>query len=266
MIKKIKKQAMRLNRLIRTKKFKWFKGLILALAFTVTACVSFLAGFFLNRDDNLLYKNTISSSVSAQSPADDKTTSQSPCVTTVPETVTTTEATTTTKISVNGVLLGSKLLENLNIEDVEYKYTNSAFFKSKNSAGGVRMPLTKKSFTVTYDGIVTAGLDSSLITVSSDNDARKITVILPEAAITGHTIDDSSIKITDVKDNLVDFENDDDYSSVIEEQTPQMEQKAVDNGLLEKVYASCEESINEYIMQDPLIAEYYSVNFIISKN
>lgn len=264
MINKIKRQASRLNRLIRTKKFKWFRGLTLTLAFTATASVSFLAGFFLNRDDNMIYKSNISNSVNAQSPSDFTDTSE-PCVTTAPPAETTTEA-TTTRISVNGVLINSKLIENLDLEDEEYTYTNSADFKKRSNVKGMGVPLTKKSFTVTYNGTVTAGIDVSMISVSADNDARKISVILPEAEITGHTIDEDSVKLTDVNDNWINPINDDDYAYIIDGQKYQMEQNAINGGLLDDVYESTESAIKDYLMNDNTISEYYSINFVISKN
>ena len=48
-----------LDAYIETKQFRWFRRLIIALGFTVTGCVCFLAGFFLNRSDNMIYQSNI---------------------------------------------------------------------------------------------------------------------------------------------------------------------------------------------------------------
>ena len=267
MIKKIKEFSSRLNTYIKTKQFKWFKSLIVMLAFIATNCICFLAGFFLNRDDNMIYKNSISQPVNAVADAGSQSAANTtaPCVTTVPETSVVTTV-TTTKINVNGVLLDTKLSENLVITDTEYPYTNTCDFKNRDSIKGLDIPLTKKSFKISYDGLITAGIDASQISVSVDNDARTISVILPEASIKSHETFSDSIQISEKRDNWFNPITPEDYTQIYESQNELMEEKAIVYGLFDDVYSDVETEIETYLMNDEIISEYYSINFIISKS
>ncbi len=267
MIKKIKEFSSRLNTYIKTKQFRFFKTLIIILAFITTNCICFLAGFFLNRDDNMIYKNSISRPINAVADAGSLSTANTtaPSVTTAPET---TEATTaaTTKINVNGVLLDTKLSENLIIADTEYPYTNTCDFKNRDSINGLDIPLTKKSFRISYDGLITAGIDTTQISISVDNDARTISVILPEASIKSHETFLDSIQISEKKDNWFNPITPEDYTQICESQNELMEEKAILYGIFDDVYSDVETEIETFLMSDEIISEYYSINFIISKS
>ncbi len=262
----MKKQAgtfsQKLDEYIKTKQFRWLRFLIVLLAFITTGCICFLAGFFLNRDDNMIYKSNINAITEQTKVAEITTT---PAVTTVPEETTTPPVTTTARPSVNGVLLNSKLSENIHVKDTVFTYTNSCSFENRNSIGDVNIPLTKKSFILTYDGTITAGLDASLITLSADNDARVITVIIPEAKILSHKIDEDSFVITSKNDNIFNPIDPDDYAQICMSENERMEQKAIDNGILESVYTDIKDSVSDYLNSNEVISENYSINFIISR-
>ena len=253
----------KLDEYIHTKQFRWLRFLILLLGFIVTGCICFLAGFFLNRDDNMIYKSNINAITN-------QIQNTEPPVTTAPETTTittTTELTTVTtaKPTVNGVLLNSRLKENLPDATAEYAYSNACNFENRNSIGDVNIPLTKKSFTISYDGVITATLDSSLITLSVDNDAKTVTVIIPEAYIISHEIDESSFVISGKNDNIFNPISNSDYTDICLSNNSKMEEKAISNGLYDKVYENAESEISDFLYEDELIAESYSINFIISR-
>lgn len=262
MKERFKKISEKMDAYIKTKQFKWFRTLILVLGFIVTNCIAFLSGFFLNRNDNLIYKSNINAIVDGHGYGQ---TTQETCVTTVPQTVPVVTTPATTRIEVKSFFLESKI-KGISVPDTQYTYSNTCNFENRSTVNEIRIPLTKKSFKISYDGVITAGIDSSLISVSSDNDSKIISVILPEAAIISHDIDTDSFIISDKNDNMFNPINDDDYMSICTSQNDAMEQKALDDGLFDDVYSSAENTISTILNEDKTVADYYSIRFIISKS
>lgn len=272
MKEKFKKISENLDSYIKTKQFRWFKGLIITLGFTVTGCVCFPAGFFMNRDDNMLYKNRIDA-VTGQNnkEADTAATtsvSEDPAVTTVPdvtEPIATTTTVTTTeppKITIDKDLLNSYIYDDISVPDSEYSYTNTAFFENKPSVRDVKLPVGKKSFRIKYSGIITAGIDTSQIQVSADDENYIITITLPEAQLLSHEIDEDSFSLSNVKDSIFNPITEDDYFNTCLSQNEIMEQKAISSGIFEDVYSTAEDIISEYLSLDGIISSMYSLEFV----
>ncbi len=268
MKKTFKKISDSMNSYIHTKRFKWLRNLTIALSYTVVGCVCFLAGFFLNRDDNLIYKNNISAMVNnglietTIPTGSEPDTTDVPSVTTVPAQTTTEQ--TTTKISVNSVLISSKLLDDVFFDNVKYTYSNVCDVEKKYD----QFFMGKKSFKVSYDGIITAGIIPEEIQLSVDNDSRIITVILPEAGIISHEIDEDSCVVTNKNDSFFggfDDTGDVDYSDAVEEQKILMEEKAVSRGLYDDVYDHTKQIISDYLTRDPVVEKYYTINYVIAQ-
>lgn len=267
---KFRKISDNLDSYIKTKQFRWIKGLILALCFTVTGCVCFLAGFFMNRDDNMIYNNRINA-VSGQNGSNQQVSSETSgpeitAATEAPE-VTEPEQTTVTtteppKITVDKELLDSYIHDDISVPDSEYSYTNTAFFENKSSLKEIGLPMTKKSFRIKYSGTITAGIDISKITVSADDDSYVITITLPDAELLSHEIDEDSFTLSNVKDNIFNPITDDDYINTCLSQNEYMEEKAIKSGIFEDVYSSTEDIISEYLNLDGIISSMYTIEFI----
>ena len=77
----------------------------------------------------------------------------------------------------------------------EYLYTNAGKYENHNevsiSSITVGVPLTRKSFTVVYDGRIKAGIDLSKAQISVNDTLRSVTVTLPVSEITSHEIFES---------------------------------------------------------------------------
>jgi len=265
MKERFKKISQKLDTYIKTKQFRWLKGLVLVLGFVLTNCVSFLGGYFLNRDDNMIYKKNINALVESQT-AQKQT--EPAAVTTVPETSAPPPVTTTvtTIPPVNGSVLASKI-QYLYFPDTEYPYSNVCEFENRNTVYDIQVPLTKKSFKISYDGMITAAVDTSSISVSADDSAKIITVIIPQAEIISHEIDPESFSISDKKDNLFNPILSEDYMTICQSQNQSMEDRAVKNGLYERVYENTEKIISDFISQDPAAsANNYTVKYIIEKS
>ena len=96
---------------------------------------------------------------------------------------------------IDTVVLQNQLSEIRELATVTYAYTNMAQFESSNDFYGVKIPFTTKSFILTYDGTVKAGvdLDGAEVSVSGTT----VTITLPEAEILSHEIDEDSMEVFD---------------------------------------------------------------------
>ena len=259
-----------LDAYIETKQFRWFRRLIIALGFTVTGCVCFLAGFFLNRSDNMIYKSNINAMTRvieadpalAASGAEQLAENEMPEA--VEETTVTTVITTTQapKETLSRELLDSYIYEDLKFQPYAYRYSNTAAFHNRTTIEDFGVPLTKKSFTISYEGVITAGFDAEDIIVENDDDNYIIRITFPEAYIISHEIDEDSFELENVQDNFFNPITDYDLTSTCEGQNYRMEQQAIAGGLYGSLYRMAENSITEYLNRDSIIGAKYRIEFI----
>lgn len=264
MKEKFRKISDAMDSYIKTNKFRMFRTLILVLGFTVTGCVCFLAGFFLNRDDNMIYKSNINAIERASS----ETVTDAPEVTEAPEETeeavqTTVTVTEPPKVTLSRELLDSYIYEDLEFAPFEYRYTNYADFKNRTTVSDFSLPLTKKSFTISYDGIISAGFSPDKIRIETDDDLYTIRITLPSAHILSHEILPDTFRLENVQDNFFNPITSDDYMNICESQKFRMEQKAEADGIYKKMYSAAENEITEYLKRDSIIGTRYKIEFIL---
>lgn len=270
MKEKFRKISEAMDKYIETKSFKWFRTLILILGFTATGSICFLAGFFLNRQDNMIYQSNIR--VMEREAAEEASLVNSTAVTEVPEQteepVSSTVITTTEppKVTLSRELLDSYIYEDLEFTPYEYRYSNTAAFSSRSTLYDYGIPLTKKSFTITYDGIITVGFSPADILIDTDDELYTITVSLPEGYIISHEIDTDSFELENVSDSMFNPISLSDYVSTCEAQNEKMERRAEASGLYSKMYSEAEDEIREYLMRDGIIGAKYTIIFTHPEN
>ena len=118
----------------------------------------------------------------------------------------------------------------------EYLYTNAGKYENHNevsiSSITVGVPLTKKSFTVVYDGRIKAGIDLSKAQISVNDTLRSVTVTLPASEITSHEIFEDTVLSVDERDALFNRNTIDDYNDFLIRQKAAMEEKVRATGFL----------------------------------
>ena len=87
----------------------------------------------------------------------------------------------------------------------------------------MKIPFTTKSFILTYDGTVKAGvdLDGAEVSVSGTT----VTITLPEAEILSHEIDEDSMEVFDEKTSIFNPFTVEDFTSFQSDQKAAMEEK-----------------------------------------
>ena len=150
-------------------------------------------------------------------------------------------------------LLGQQLQAAQELVSVEYHYTNMGKFENQVDFYGWKVPFTTKSFIVSYDGVIKAGVDLSTARVQVDEATQTITITLPEGQILSHEIPEESIEVFDETHNLFNPITIEDYSGFQADQQGVMEEKALQAGLLTQAQDQAEAAVTGLLT--PLLDE-----------
>ena len=146
---------------------------------------------------------------------------------------------------IDAVVLQNQLTEIRELATVTYAYTNMAQFENSNDFYGVKIPFTTKSFILTYDGTIKAGVDLEAAEVSISGDT--VTVTLPEAEILSHEIDEDSVEGFDEKTSIFNPFTVEDFTAFQADQKAAMEERALSSGLLEEARAKAVSGVEQLL-------------------
>ncbi len=148
---------------------------------------------------------------------------------------------------VTGDLLGAQLRDLQELATVAYFYTNMGRFENQVDFYGWKVPFTTKSFIVSYDGVIKAGVDLGNVSVDVDEATKSVTVTLPESRILSHEIPEDSLEIFDESDNLFNHITIEDYAGFTKDQKEKMEQRAIDSGLLTSANEKAHDAVTSFL-------------------
>ena len=146
---------------------------------------------------------------------------------------------------------------------IEYLYTNAAKFEDSKQIKNWNVPLTKKSFIIKYDGVIKAGVDVNEITLEIDEVNKVLTISVPKAKVLSHETDTESVELLDEKNGLFNTVTVDDKIQLDKEVEKEMEERAIENGILEKAQVNAENIIFNLISATPGIEEYEIVFVVL---
>ena len=146
---------------------------------------------------------------------------------------------------IDAVVLQNQLTEIRELATVTYAYTNMAQFESSSDFYGVKVPFTTKSFILTYDGTIKAGVD--LDGAAVDISGTTVTVTLPEARILSQEIDEDSVEVFDEKTSIFNPFTVEDFTSFQADQKAAMEERALSRGLLEEARSKAVSSVKQLL-------------------
>ena len=140
---------------------------------------------------------------------------------------------------------------------LEYNYTKVGKFENSLTLNGWNIPLTKKSFLLTYAGKLTAGVSMEDAQVNVNNST--ITVTLPEVEILSNVIDENSIEVYDETKNIFNPISIEDYTAFATQQKAAVEEEAIENGLLSEAATKTQSAIQKFLNMIPDIQENYEI-------
>ena len=155
---------------------------------------------------------------------------------------------------ITGDLLASRLRSVQELVTVSYYYTNMGRFENQLDFYGWAVPLTRKSFIVSYDGTIKAGIN--LADIDLQVSGTTVTVTLPPAEILAHEIPEDSIEVFDETHNIFNPIQISDYTGFTRDQKEEVETKAVENGLLEEAARRAQAVVKSLLSQIPGMDEY----------
>ena len=147
-------------------------------------------------------------------------------------------------VTVNTQIIEDGLKDMGRLTTQEYYFTQVEEYSSSKK---VLIFESKASFTYSYDGVVSAGIDCNDIAIEKNDELGKITIKIPKASIFGADIDHDSFKIYEEKDGLwnkIDMTKYND--SLIEFENAAIE-KATAKGIVDKADESAEKIIRSFV-------------------
>lgn len=151
-------------------------------------------------------------------------------------------------------LIGQQLEAVSELATVEYHYTNMGKFENQVDFYGWKVPLTKKGFIISYDGTIKAGVDLGEVQVEVSG--KTITVTLPEAQVLSHEMDEDSIQVFDETQNVFNPLQISDYTGFTADQKKEVEQRALDKGLLQEAGEKAGDAVEQLLELLPGMEEY----------
>ena len=136
----------------------------------------------------------------------------------------------------------------------EYYFTQvETYTKDKKVLGFID---SSSGFTYSYDGKVTAGIDFGEITVSKDEESKKLTIEIPASQIQSVDIDSRTFQVYSEKDSLWNPLNIEDYNLSLTEFEDTARKKAYDSGILDRSDEQAKELIKNFVSNFPNTSEY----------
>lgn len=151
-------------------------------------------------------------------------------------------------------LINNRLEDAKELTTLKYHYTNMGQFQNQSDFYGWKVPFTTKSFIVSYDGVINAGvdLDGAMVKVTG----KKIQIMIPHAKILSHEIYEDSLQVFLEKDSIFNPIKISDYNDFSMDQKQVVEEKAIDKGLLTEADKKSEEAIRDILRLDQYLKDY----------
>ena len=127
-------------------------------------------------------------------------------------------------------------------------YTNVQVIEGSRTVFGIEVPFTQSKYVFSYDGVIKAGLDFSLIELEIDPLGKKMTVMLPEIKILSNEIDEGSLEVYDESKNIFSPLHLEDMNSSLGELKRKSQETAIENGLLDQARANAELLIEGFLL------------------
>lgn len=167
---------------------------------------------------------------------------------------------------VTSTTIKNQLVEINELAVYSYEYSKVGKFSDNLTFNGWDIPLTQKSFLITYNGTLKAGVNFKDSQIEIEN--RHIYISIPQSEILSHEIDENSIEVYDETNNVFNQISINDYKTFAKKEKNKVQKEAISNGILEKADERVKDILTTYLQSIPEIKEKYkiTVQIIEQKN
>ncbi len=146
---------------------------------------------------------------------------------------------------------------------IEYLYTDAGKFEDPAELFGKEIPFsfTTKSFIAKWDGSIKAGVDITKVTAEANDTTKEILIHIPKAKILSHEIQEESIETLDEKNGLFNQIKVEDIREFDAISKDAMEQRAIENGILDKAFENAKEIIQQLVHTELVEELEYTITF-----
>ena len=141
-------------------------------------------------------------------------------------------------VTVKEVITGNVIREKLN--NVGFMISQEYYFTEVVSASevvewlGIFKGLTESSYVVSYDGLLSAGIDFTKITVDKNEDEHTVMITIPKAEIKSIDVDPESLVVISQKDGFGTNISIEEFNKGLIELEKTAKEKALAKGILDK--------------------------------
>lgn len=158
------------------------------------------------------------------------------------------------QITISSSIIKNRINSVKELVTTEYHYTNMANFENQNTFYGWKVPLTKKKFVISYEGLVKLGIDLDNVDVKINN--NNIDISMNNSKIISHEIDENSLKVFDEQNSIFNPIKVEDYNSFSKDQKSKIEKDIVEKGILEESNEKSKKVLEELIKLDKSLKDY----------
>lgn len=158
--------------------------------------------------------------------------------------------------AITGELLGGELRSITEYASLEYCYTNVGKFEDRVDFYGWKVPLTTKSFIVTYDGVMKLGIRSKDIGVTVRG--KEVHLQLPPAQILSHEIREDTLEVLDQTRNIFNPIQIEDYTAFAADRKGEMAKKARELGLFDRAREQAGEQLRQAL--EVFLGDTYTIS------
>lgn len=131
------------------------------------------------------------------------------------------------KISISNV---EELLEKASeLVTTKYFYKDADIYENYKEAFGKKIPFTTDKVVFTYEGTISVGIQLTEVEYEIDNEAKTITIIMPEIGVLANEIDPESFEYPYVADSIFNSTVMENYTGLIGELKMDKENEVMEN-------------------------------------
>lgn len=165
--------------------------------------------------------------------------------------------------AITSTTIVQELKEVSDLTVLEYNFTKVGKFQNSLQINGWDIPLTTKSFLLTYQGQLKAGIHMQ--DLQANVDGKTIRIFLPEVTILSNVIDENSIEVYDESTNIFNPIRISDYATFATQQKDKAEEEAIENGLLSQAATKAEDAIRRFLCMIPQVKEDYTIEIAFAE-